>query len=152
MYIVLRPHIQNSSKFKRPPVRISVIPRHVSVGLHAEHRVSLENVYKEHLIKGNVAYTNWSLSLFQTGVGVVQGQLQENNKPISDCTLHLIQSSTGVKAATTYSDKDGNFKFTGIAADVQYFVIAVHKKRLFNAVVLDDVRLDSRVNYDQSEV
>ena len=152
MYIRLIPHLQNLVKYKKPPKVHKIVHRHFDIGLVKTPYQNMDALYKTFYNRVNTNYSTWNISMFQTGFGVVKGQLQENNKPISDCVLHLIQSCTGVKAATTYSDTDGNFKFTGIATDIQYFVIAVHKKRLFNAVVLDDVRLDSRVNYDQSEV
>lgn len=152
-YISLVPHQQKNPKYIKKGIYVSTVFKIApKVTVKTAGVVNLSSMFNDHLKKWNSSYSNWNFSMFQTGVGVIKGQLQENNKPIPDCILHLIQSSTGVKAATTSSDKDGNFKFTGIAADIQYFVIAIHKKRLFNAVVLDDVRLDSRVNYDQSEV
>lgn len=143
MNVSMGAYLSNISKWKRnamPYSKASVkVPLEVGVGGFMNTDFLYVDVYK----KLNPNFTAWQISLFNTGSGVIGGTLTENNNPISDCILYLYQSSTGVLAKRTISDADGNFKFTGLATDITYFVVGVHKTKKFNSVILDEVRIDS---------
>lgn len=101
------------------------------------------NFYKK--VNNQANPNTFGISTYRAFDGVIQGIVTENDKPIPNCTLFLYQSSTGVLAARTVSKSDGSFSYTAIAPDVTYFIAASHPQLKFNAVVLDDIRIDSRV-------
>lgn len=136
-------NIQSIASFKRDPVIYSHNKVHNTLNQKISSIVSTESLYVDWYKKVNLSIPSWNLSIFNTSTGVIGGTLTENLIPIPDCFLYLYQSSTGVLAKRTISDKDGNFKFTGIVADISYFVVAVHKAKKYNAVILDEVRIDS---------
>lgn len=136
-------NIQSIPSFKRDPIVYSFDKVHGTLNQKISCVVSTESLYVDWYKKVNLSISSWNLSIFNTSTGIIGGTLTENLIPISDCFLYLYQSSTGILAKQTISDKDGNFKFTGIASDVSYFVVAVHKAKKYNAVILDEVRIDS---------
>lgn len=136
-------YASNLSKWKRnskPYSRVSTkVPLEIGVGGHMNTDFLYVDVYK----KLNPTFTAWQITVFNTGSGTIGGTLTENNNPISDCMLYLYQSSTGILAKRTISKLDGSFSFTGLATDITYFVVGVHKTKKFNSVILDEVRIDS---------
>lgn len=143
MYVKLNVHMSNMDKWKRPSRNINpkgnLIPIRPSIASVINTDFLYTDVYKRVDINRNT----WNISIFNTGTGTIGGTLTENNIPISNCMLYLYQSSTGVLAKRTISKEDGSFMFTGIVADVTYFVVGVHKAKKFNSVILDEVRIDS---------
>lgn len=136
-------NIQSIESLKRDPVTFSLKSKDTTLRSSFSQPMSKDQLYVDIYKKVSINISDWNLSIFNASTGVIGGILTENLIPISDCFLYLYQSSTGILAKQTISDKDGNFKFTGIASDVSYFVVAVHKAKKYNAVILDEVRIDS---------
>lgn len=143
MLINIVPKFSNLVKFKRDPYIFSLLNTKIEVQPNFSNKIPLDALYRDVYSKVNVDRNVWQLGVFNLGSGIIGGVVTENLIPIPDCFLYLYQSSTGILANRTVSDKNGNFKFTGIAADVSYFVVAVHKAKKYNAVILDEVRIDS---------
>ena len=143
MNVSIGAYTSNLSKWKRnakPYSRSSTeAPFEMGIGGSMNTDFLYVDVYK----KLNLTFTAWQITLFNTGLGTIGGILTENNNPISDCMLYLYQSSTGVLAKRAVSKPDGSFSFTGLATDITYFVVGVHKTKKFNSVILDEVRIDS---------
>ena len=142
-YYVQSLSIVSNPKFQREPVFISRLSTSLGTNTKIGAKVDTSQLYQDWYKRINLSHNNWNLSFLNTGTGVIGGTLTENNNPISDCFLYLYQSSTGMLAKQTISDKDGNFKFTGLVPDITYFVVGVHKTKKFNSVILDEVRIDS---------
>lgn len=143
MYVNVGAYSSNISKWKRPAKPYSRLSTKVPFEAGVGGLMSTDFLYTDIYKKVNSTFTAWQISVFNTGNGTIGGVLTENNIPISNCMLYLYQSSTGVLAKRTVSDADGNFKFTGLALDITYFVVGVHKTKKFNSVILDEVRIDS---------
>ena len=143
MHINLIPYSTNLDKWKRPPRYLNIKATDISIIPNSSKKLSFDFIYRDIYRSLNTNIGSWSLSIFNTGTGTIGGILTENNVPISNCMLYLYQSSTGVLAKRTISKEDGSFMFTGIVADVTYFVVGVHKAKKFNSVILDEVRIDS---------
>lgn len=143
MNITMGVYSSNLTKWKRPAKPYSRLstspPFEVKIGGIKDTDSLYVDVYK----KINTNFTAWQITVFNTGLGTIGGTLTENNNPISDCMLYLYQSSTGVLAKRAISKADGSFSFTGLATDITYFVVGVHKTKKFNSVILDEVRIDS---------
>lgn len=113
--------------------------------VHTSFKLDTSTIFQDWYKKIDTKNTTWNVSVFNTGSSTIGGILTENLKPIPECMLYLYQASSGVLAKQTISKEDGSFLFTGILPDISYFVVGIHKARKFNAVVLDEVRIDSRL-------
>lgn len=148
-YINLKPYLTVNPKYQIPPRPFRDTRFAVAIPGGAVHVTSVpigykESPYQSFLKNINVSTSVWNINIFQTGVETISGILQENNKPINGCLICLHQSSTGILASSTFSKEDGSFRLTGIVADTSYYIVAIHNKKTYNAVVLDNIRIDSR--------
>lgn len=141
--IIVLNTVKTSKEALRPPRQPSLL--HVNkTSLQTSKKVPVDYLYTDFYKKVSISNTAWYLTVFNMGSGAIGGVLTENTKPIPNCLMYLYQSSSGVLAKQTVSKEDGSFIFTGIATDISYFVVGIHKEHKFNAVVLDEVRIDSR--------
>jgi hypothetical protein len=143
MHVKLTVHMSNMDKWKRPSRVINSKGNLIPFRPSFSSAINTDFLYTDVYKKVDANRNTWQISVFNTGVGIIGGILTENNTPISNCMLYLYQSSTGVLAKRTISKEDGSFMFTGIVADITYFVVGVHKSKKFNSVILDEVRIDS---------
>ena len=135
--------MSNMEKWKRPSRIISTKGNLIPFRPSFSSIINTDFLYTDVYKKVDANRNTWQISVFNTGSGIIGGVLTENNIPISNCMLYLYQSSTGVLAKRTISKEDGSFMFTGIVADITYFVVGIHKAKKFNSVILDEVRIDS---------
>lgn len=108
-------------------------------------RVKTDQLFYDWFKTNHTPTSSWGVSIFNSGTGVIGGVLTENLLPVSNCFMYLYQSSSGILAKQAISESDGSFKFTGVVPDIAYFIVAVHKAKKYNAVVVDEVRIDSAV-------
>ena len=87
----------------------------------------MANIYYEH----PYAFKNTNY----TGSGYIAGTLSVDNVPaIRRVCLFLEENCKLIK--TTYSDKNGNYSFTGLRTDVPFFVVGIDDTGVKNADIV----------------
>ncbi len=74
--------------------------------------------------------------------GVIVGTVKEKGVPVSR-RVFCYARNNGSLAATTTSDADGNYRFTGLALNPDYYVVSLDEngdKVQYNAVIQDLIK------------
>lgn len=81
-----------------------------------------------------VSLTSERFSLKQN---IISGMVAELGRPVSR-TVRAYMRSTGILLGSTVSDKNGRYKMY-LPLSYAYTVVAIDPKKLFNAVIQDNV-------------
>lgn len=73
-----------------------------------------------------------------SGNGIIVGQTQEQGIPYR-CEVMLYDYHNKHLVDSTWSDKDGNFRFVGLNKHRRYYLVALHHGQMFNLVGQDGV-------------
>lgn len=73
--------------------------------------------------------------------GVIADKVLIKGAP-SQRKVSLYERATGNLVSSTWSDKAGNYRFTGLNPRIEYYVLALDHKRNYNAVIQDMLRAE----------
>lgn len=100
---------------------------------------------KRHLIPKKRGFLNTGTDIFLKSLsakGVIAGTVKEKGKPVSRRVFCYLRKS-GALTDITNSDANGDYIFTNLAEDLDYYVVSLDEngdKVQYNAVVQDLIR------------
>ena len=139
------PKWKNLAKPYRDTLKSSTFLYEINTSLKQDLRTRYQDFYKN---SHNSSTSYWNMNPLATNYGTIRGYVTENSKALGNCFVYLYQKSNGAFVSYAITSEEGFFEITALAHDVQYFIVAVYPERKYNAVVLDDVRIDSRKEYN----